>query len=71
MNGLRHLYEQAHDYQHQPYLNVLNGKGQTFFQAEICLSFQIPGARGWPLAWGEIYVASLMRSVPGTLARCE
>ena len=43
---------------------------RTFFQAAIWASFQIPGALGIPDASGEMNVASVMRSVPGTEARC-
>ena len=44
--------------------------GRTFFQAAMWASFQIPGALGTPEASGETKVASVMRNVPGTEARC-
>ena len=44
-------------------------KELTFFQPAIWASFQMPGALNWLDASGEMKVASVMRSVPGTEAR--
>ena len=49
-----------------------SGRGalEGAFQAATCASFQMPGTRGLPPAFGAMKVASVRRSVPGVFARC-
>jgi hypothetical protein len=56
----------------QPSSQILrDAKGaRTAFHPAIWASFQIPGAFMYPPACGAMKVASVTRSVPGTLARC-